>query len=61
MNLDKQYSKVITKGARRGKFYYKLQHRDIIYANKPNYFPAKNIEFKSDFSTSQERDEGNWK
>jgi hypothetical protein len=61
MNLDKQYSKVIRKGDVRGKFYYKIQHRDIIYAKKQNYFPSTNIEFKSDFLTAQERDEGNWK
>jgi hypothetical protein len=41
MDLDKQYSKVIAKGARRGKFYYKIQHRDKLYAKRPNHVPPQ--------------------
>ena len=61
MDLDKQYSKILKKGARDGKHFYKIQHRDKLYAKGPNFWPAKNIEVKSDFPTAQARDEGNWK
>jgi hypothetical protein len=61
MNLDKQYSKILKKGARHGKHFYKILFRNILYAKKPNFFPSNNIEVKSQFPTAQARDEGNWK